>query len=1741
MSPGRLGPGQWIGVVMDKLLSAEYRPTHSGAGRLGCLGFLASYFRVVLTGRCSSMRHALPVALTLICLSCSSALAEDICRLDFDKPVSGELFTNSWGDKPVSVLGNGVTGGVAHLKLQFGAELKHKLSYWRVALPAPVPVLEGFQALSFRVKTNVPVAMKVPISPYGFIYHGPGVKASPEWQTVTLDGAQEKLAAWCARSKKNASEAVVSGFILGLTPVPGVVADVHVDEVVAVGPDGVKARMVLEARKQRFRRIRASVVTLPWSDEGRSLDYVLDRLDEAGLAGESDIVCLPMECVKTDGESIPGGPLSTAIAAKAKEYGMYVIGNLREMDGDKVYVTSFLCDRKGAIVGKYRKSHKMPDEDMALGDELPVFDTDFGKIAMRIGSDRYFPEIDLVYTTTGARMIFWSQMPEPVEDEHLQDYPAAGRASDYRVFIACARYSRAEKGWITSKFPPYRGSPIGRSYLINCEGQRIASTPRKGSVATAVIPMGELRGRGRKVRNWAAFTALADPVRLPEKREWAKRKVRVTVIENHVGVNDLCRKLDKAGEMGSDIVCTYEFVWVPVHGATPSPEKVAKLCAEAIKKRARVAAKAKQWNMYVLLCGIVRDRRTNEAILYDRNGREVSRYTKIGTTYPEQIPGTEAPILETDFGRIGVKICVDQYMAEIDRCYGIKGADILFFSTQDWGPDAIWRNFRDISRSMDSQYFHVQATHSCSEAMHRSMIVDPAGIPVASSRLLGPGIVSAVIDLDKDRPRRYVRNFKPHTPKGYLPQYQSTEMPEVRNDLRDTLLAQRRPGLYQALKVDHTVPQPKDSEYVVIENRRCRMILKPEAVWVALIDKESTSDMCYMSSGKPLVDAVINGARAKANSVAFDGKKMTVGFPGHDTKLIYEVDPADDWILFKLVSIEGTRPSRLTLFRAPVIITETVGRQLAMARNAKTGVCLMAANMQSKGQARSRGGWTELAALTQDAPGPRLEGAAVALIVAPSSELHDLLRDASIAFKLPTNMKDGVPAKEAPIAKRPYWFVSIGEKDVDKMIDYCNRSGVKQVLITFGAWSSAAGHYPINLRNYPNGLASLKSTVDRFHAAGIAVGMHTFASKVKKTDSYVTPIPDKRFWTDMKVTLAADVTAEQTEIRMNESLAEWPGSPVCKRKSWEGGIVKHQEVIIDGEIVRYETIGPKGKYDTFMECKRGAWKTTAGEHKAGAQGLHFGVDGCINGYIIDQETDLLDEVTTKLAAIFNHCDFDMIYFDGGEDVPKTRFDYYVTKNQALTMSKIKRRPLVHLGTIMTHGLWHSFSLAGTADHYMNTRRSRMISMGGASDLERIKEVVDGVVLRTVEYELQGKRERWCSVKDHIDYSVRRAVAMEAALMPSELGWFGIWPPNKYSDGLQLDEAEYLMVKSLAYDQPISIQASFAQIEQHSLGAEVLDIFRTYEEMRASRGKIDAATLASLRELGKDFVMLRRAGKRSFVPVTEVPDVAGSKDKVRAFVGTLGDAAVATVWHITRDGKLTLAVDPGKVTALSFAGKPLPLEKKDGKVVVQVGNQRTTLVFDGLSADAVRTAFENGIFVERPAAMVWVQAEAFVASGGEMAKGSTVGVQDKNAVGDVVVCTGAPNREQAHGWFCEYSVEIPHKALWNFWGRVRYPSGNDDSCWLVPGAKEMTSAGRVVLGNCGVTEKKWHWTGTGAGSIGVPPGRPIRMMLPAGKFTFRIYAREGPGTAEENPRVDCFCITEDPLYVPTDGDARKVLK
>jgi hypothetical protein len=473
----------------------------------------------------------------------------------------------------------------------------------------------------------------------------------------------------------------------------------------------------------------------------------------------------------------------------------------------------------------------------------------------------------------------------------------------------------------------------------------------------------------------------------------------------------------------------------------------------------------------------------------------------------------------------------------------------------------------------------------------------------------------------------------------------------------------------------------------------------------------------------------------------------------------------------------------------------------------------------------------------------------------------------------------------------------------------------------------------------------------------------------------------------------------------------------------------------------------------------------------------------------------------------------MVYFDGSEDVDTRRFDYFATNAHVATLRKFRKRPLIHMGGGFTHGLWHSFTRSGTVDQYPGTYLA-YLHAGGTID-------------------------RWPTCKDHIDRSVQGVLACEADMTPGELGWFGIGPKSGNYDGLQYDEIEYLMCKSLAYNAPISLQTSFARMESHPLTPDILAIIRRYEQARLA-GRWPAATIAPLRTTGKDFVMLPDALSPTeqppeFIAVERIPQVAGTAD-VRAFFGARGADAFATVWHyLGKRGRLL--VDHSALAAYDVAGRSLAVDQAGSRAAIPLDGRRLLLHFRGATVAGVRQRLAAAVLELEKPMVLWLPAKDYHTRVGAMKRASEVGVTEPDAFGDAVLCAGRFDTSGKTQCYCEYRVAIPWKGRWTLWARVRYPTGGDMSFGLVRPNEPVTLTDGQVLGNCGVNATRWHWTGRGGGVSTVPPGVPIAFHLDAGEFAFRIYPREGDGTIAGNPRLDCFCLSDDPAYRPTDADAR----
>ena len=237
----------------------------------------------------------------------------------------------------------------------------------------------------------------------------------------------------------------------------------------------------------------------------KNLELWCEQIDAAGKL-DLDIVCLGEVITRVGTEAslqdaaqpIPG-PVTQRLARAAKDNDIWVVAGLTERFGDVVYNTAVLFDRKGRIAGTYRKTH-LPREEwkkgVRPGHQYPVFDTEFGRVAMQICYDWFFPEPTAILALHGAEIVFAPTWGNTLPDE---DGMVNGetvfrvRARDNGVYMVPSVYS-------------------GSSLVIDPMGRILASNEGKEGVFWAKVDLNR-----RECLRWVGhWRSIGPRDRMPE-------------------------------------------------------------------------------------------------------------------------------------------------------------------------------------------------------------------------------------------------------------------------------------------------------------------------------------------------------------------------------------------------------------------------------------------------------------------------------------------------------------------------------------------------------------------------------------------------------------------------------------------------------------------------------------------------------------------------------------------------------------------------------------------------------------------------------------------------------------------------------------------------------------------------------------------------------------------------------------------------------------------------------------------------------------------------------------------------------------------------------------------------------------------------------------------------------------------------------------------------------------------------
>ncbi|TDV15641.1 putative amidohydrolase [Paraburkholderia caballeronis] len=231
-------------------------------------------------------------------------------------------------------------------------------------------------------------------------------------------------------------------------------------------------------------------------DRRANVAHSLERIEKAAQHGASLLV-LP-ELSNTGyafasrpeafelAESLADGETVRAWCAAAQRLGVHIVAGIAERDGERLYNSAVFVGPTG-VIGSYRKLHLWNDEKRFFepGDRgLPVFDTEFGRIAIAICYDGWFPEVYRLASAQRADIVCmptnWVPMPGQRADQPaIATVLAMAAAHSNGLMIACADRIGTERG------QPF----IGQSVIVGGNGMPLAGPASCDSEAILYAPI----------------------------------------------------------------------------------------------------------------------------------------------------------------------------------------------------------------------------------------------------------------------------------------------------------------------------------------------------------------------------------------------------------------------------------------------------------------------------------------------------------------------------------------------------------------------------------------------------------------------------------------------------------------------------------------------------------------------------------------------------------------------------------------------------------------------------------------------------------------------------------------------------------------------------------------------------------------------------------------------------------------------------------------------------------------------------------------------------------------------------------------------------------------------------------------------------------------------------------------------------------------------------------------------------
>lgn len=245
-------------------------------------------------------------------------------------------------------------------------------------------------------------------------------------------------------------------------------------------------------------------------DKAKNVETALRLIDQGAETG-ARMVVLPEIWPylgddagnRANAETIPG-PVTDALAAKAKQHGIYVHGGsiLEQRSGEpKLFNTTVVFDPNGELVAQYSKIHMFDvvldgvasyreSNTVQRGEEIVTFDLDGTTVGLAICYDLRFPELFRILRLQGAEVIVLPAAFTMTTGKDHWEVLIRARAIENQVYmVTCGQFGPDSSGkWC-----------YGRSMIADPWGTVLATAPDRETVLTATVDRDYLRKIRRQV------------------------------------------------------------------------------------------------------------------------------------------------------------------------------------------------------------------------------------------------------------------------------------------------------------------------------------------------------------------------------------------------------------------------------------------------------------------------------------------------------------------------------------------------------------------------------------------------------------------------------------------------------------------------------------------------------------------------------------------------------------------------------------------------------------------------------------------------------------------------------------------------------------------------------------------------------------------------------------------------------------------------------------------------------------------------------------------------------------------------------------------------------------------------------------------------------------------------------------------------------------------------------------------